>query len=118
LRRLSEEAMAHENVDTPEEIEWGKSMSETRNAFLQKLVKSIDKEKQAKAGSVPKGLIILSITHLGIALTIYSVPEPVSGRLRPLRSQQDGIREKPYIHYLPPDRAQQLTRSGILNLCF
>jgi Ino eighty subunit 1 len=59
LRRLSEEAMAQENVDTPDEIEWGKSMSEIRNIFLQKLVKSIDKEKRAKAAaSASKGIII------------------------------------------------------------
>ncbi|KAJ8596536.1 hypothetical protein M405DRAFT_153221 [Rhizopogon salebrosus TDB-379] len=94
LRRLSEEAMAQENVDTPDEIEWGKSMSEIRNIFLQKLVKSIDKEKRAKA-----------------AASASKVAEPISGRLRPLRSQQEGTRDKPYIHYLPPDRAPQLTHS-------
>ncbi|OAX44814.1 hypothetical protein K503DRAFT_852379 [Rhizopogon vinicolor AM-OR11-026] len=92
LRRLSEEAMEQENVDTPEEIEWGKSMSEMRNIFLQKLVKSFDKEKKAKA-----------------AASTSKVAEPISGRLRPLRSQQEGA--KPYIHYLPPDRAPQLTHS-------
>jgi hypothetical protein len=60
LRRLSEEVMAQENVDTPEEIEWGKSMSEMRNIFLQKLVKSSDKEKKEKvkaSASASKGPI-------------------------------------------------------------
>lgn len=68
LRRLSEEMMAQENVDTPEEIEWGKSMSEMRNIFLQKLVKSSDKEKKEKEkvkasasaskGSIPRQSLI------------------------------------------------------------
>jgi len=44
---------------------------------------------------------------------MYSVIEPISGRLRPIRSQQEGARDKPYIHYLPPDRAPQLTHSGM-----
>lgn len=110
--------MAKENVDTPEEIEWGRSMSETRNVFLQKLVKTIDREKKAKAASSASKGLILCQALIRFQLTIYSVAEPVSGRLRPLRSQQEGARDKPYIHYLPPDGAPQLTRSGIPYLCF
>ena len=48
LRRLTEDEQKLENIDTPEEIEWGRKMSSQRNAFLQKLVSSIEKEKKAR----------------------------------------------------------------------
>jgi Ino eighty subunit 1 len=48
LRYLSDAAMEKENVDTPEEIEWGNMMSGQRNAFLQRLVSSMEYEKKAK----------------------------------------------------------------------
>ncbi|KAG2044209.1 hypothetical protein BDR03DRAFT_938653 [Suillus americanus] len=99
LHRLTEEEMAQENIDTPDEIEWGKAMSAQRNLFLQRLVHSIEKEKKVKA-----------------AVSAYKLTEPISGRSRPSRPQQEGIRDKPYIHYLPPDRAPQITHSGTLFL--
>lgn len=40
--------MAEENVDTAEEIEWGKAMSAQRNIFLQRLVNSLENEKKGK----------------------------------------------------------------------
>lgn len=94
LHRLTEEEMAQENVDTPDEIEWGKAMSAQRNLFLQRLVHSTEKEKKVKA-----------------AASASKLTEPTSGRSRPSRSQQEGTRDKPYIHYLPPDRAPQITHS-------
>ncbi|KAG2077094.1 hypothetical protein BDR04DRAFT_1125521 [Suillus decipiens] len=94
LHRLTEEEMARENVDTPDEIEWGKSMSAQRNLFLQRLVHSIEREKKVKA-----------------AVSASKSTEPASGRPRPFRPQQEGTRDKPYIHYLPPDRAPQITHS-------
>ncbi|KIK49667.1 hypothetical protein CY34DRAFT_123487 [Suillus luteus UH-Slu-Lm8-n1] len=94
LHRLTEEEMAQENVDTPDEIEWGKAMSAQRNLFLQRLVHSIEKEKKVKA-----------------AASASKLAESTSGRPRPFRSQQEGTRDKPYIHYLPPDRAPQITHS-------
>ncbi|KAG1755081.1 uncharacterized protein EDB91DRAFT_1242285 [Suillus paluster] len=93
LRRLTDEEMAHENVDTPDEIEWGRAMSAQRNLFLQKLVNSIEKEKKTKA-----------------AASVSRLTEPTSGRPRPFRTQQEGTRDKPYIHYLPP--APQITHSA------
>ncbi|PFH54660.1 hypothetical protein AMATHDRAFT_185387 [Amanita thiersii Skay4041] len=46
LRPLSEEEKSLENIDTAEEIEWGHKMSAQRNAFLQKLVASLEKDKK------------------------------------------------------------------------
>ncbi|KAF9243938.1 hypothetical protein BU15DRAFT_86352 [Melanogaster broomeanus] len=87
LRRLTDAEMAEENVDTPEEIEWGKSMSAQRNLFLQRLVTSLENEKKAKNA---------------IALSSQRVAESSSHRSRPPRQSYDGPREKPYIHYMPP----------------
>ncbi|KAJ3545062.1 hypothetical protein NMY22_g2570 [Coprinellus aureogranulatus] len=46
IRRLTEEEQAQENVDTPEELHWGRTMSAKRNNFLQQLVSSVDSEKR------------------------------------------------------------------------
>ncbi|TDL28358.1 hypothetical protein BD410DRAFT_780856 [Rickenella mellea] len=45
LPRLSAQDMPRENVDTPEEIEWGNQMCVQRTAFLQKLVGSVEDKK-------------------------------------------------------------------------
>jgi Ino eighty subunit 1 len=51
IRRLNDSE--RENVDTPEEIEWGKKMSGQRNTFLKKLVSSMENDKKAKNASAP-----------------------------------------------------------------
>lgn len=48
IRPLTQAEMMKENVDTPEELEWGKRMSAQRNVFLQKLVTSMESEKKTK----------------------------------------------------------------------
>jgi Ino eighty subunit 1 len=42
LHRLSSEEYSRENVDLPEEIEWGRKMALQRSAFLQDLVSGGD----------------------------------------------------------------------------
>ncbi|KAF8845263.1 hypothetical protein BDN67DRAFT_961559 [Paxillus ammoniavirescens] len=102
LRRLTDAEMAEENVDTPEEIEWGKAMSAQRNVFLQRLVSSLENEKKAK--------------NTFAASSSQRVGESTSYRSRPLRQPHDGPREKPYIHYMPPQRpppvSQPAERTG------
>ena len=51
LRTLTAEELVNENVDTREEIEWGKKMSGQRNAFLRKLVSTLETEKKNKAAA-------------------------------------------------------------------
>ncbi|KAF8222598.1 hypothetical protein L208DRAFT_1413137 [Tricholoma matsutake] len=51
LRKLTDAQIGAENVDTSEEIAWGKKMSAQRNAFLQRLVSSTEYEKNAKASA-------------------------------------------------------------------
>ncbi|KAJ7783486.1 hypothetical protein DFH07DRAFT_707109, partial [Mycena maculata] len=48
IRKLTKEEERKENVDTPEELEWGAMMSSQRNAFLNRLVSDVEKEKRYK----------------------------------------------------------------------
>lgn len=89
LRRLSDAEMAAENVDTVEEIEWGKTMSAQRNLFLKRLVTSQENEKKARSGQ---------------ATSSVQQADSSSSRPRLARPPGDGAREKPYIHYMPPQR--------------
>ncbi|KAF8078417.1 hypothetical protein FPV67DRAFT_1465198 [Lyophyllum atratum] len=48
LHQMTEHQINTENVDTAEEIAWGRKMSNQRNTFLQKLVNSMEEDKKAK----------------------------------------------------------------------
>ncbi|KAL4069496.1 hypothetical protein J3A83DRAFT_4095644 [Scleroderma citrinum] len=97
LRRLSDAEMVAENVDTNEEIEWGKVMSAQRNLFLQRLVNSLENDKKAKnVQPSTRGIFVADSSH---------------HRPRQTRHSGDGTREKPYIHYLPPQRSTQAAHS-------
>jgi Ino eighty subunit 1 len=109
LHRINEAEMQRENVDTEEEIQWGITMSGQRDAFLQRLMTSIDAEKKAKPlatvnptkGSfLPSSL--LSTTHSNDR----TISEVNYHRLRQ-RHLPNGEREKPFLHYVPPTRDQQ-----------
>ena len=66
LRRLTDAELAKENVDTPDEIEWGRTMSAQRNVFLQRLVHSLENEKKAKnvlASSSQRGTITAPVRN-------------------------------------------------------
>ncbi|KAG5337005.1 hypothetical protein C0989_011214 [Termitomyces sp. Mn162] len=51
LRQMTEKQKRMENVDTNEEMIWGKKMSAQRNTFLQKLVNSLEDEKKTQPSS-------------------------------------------------------------------
>ncbi|KAF8912855.1 hypothetical protein CPB84DRAFT_1833204 [Gymnopilus junonius] len=51
LRRLSTAEYQRENVDAPEELQWGSMMSNHRNLFLQKLVSSSEGDKKSKTSA-------------------------------------------------------------------
>ncbi|KAJ3557438.1 hypothetical protein NP233_g11740 [Leucocoprinus birnbaumii] len=53
MRYLNEAEQNQENVDTPEEIEWGRKMTAQRNLFLQRLVASVESEKKSKNTAAP-----------------------------------------------------------------
>ncbi|KAM5538193.1 hypothetical protein V8D89_008080 [Ganoderma adspersum] len=48
MRSLTREEQAQENVDPPDEVEWGKKMSATRSKFLKELVDEMEMEKRRK----------------------------------------------------------------------
>ncbi|KAF9499848.1 hypothetical protein BDN71DRAFT_1410425 [Pleurotus eryngii] len=50
-RVLCEEEMNEENIDSPEEIAWGNMMSTQRNAFLQKLVSTMEHDKKVRSSA-------------------------------------------------------------------
>ncbi|KAH7915342.1 hypothetical protein BJ138DRAFT_1109720 [Hygrophoropsis aurantiaca] len=98
LRRLTDPEMKLENVDSQDEIKWGKAMSSQRNAFLQKLVSSLENEKKGKT---------VSSTPLKAVAA-----EPSNPRPRSSRHAQESIQNKPYIHYMPPEQSHTLPPSG------
>ncbi|KAI0374326.1 hypothetical protein BV20DRAFT_961457 [Pilatotrama ljubarskyi] len=53
MRPLTREEQAEENVDPPEEVEWGKRMSATRSKFLRELVDEMEQEKRRKKMNPP-----------------------------------------------------------------
>ncbi|KIK04272.1 hypothetical protein K443DRAFT_130901 [Laccaria amethystina LaAM-08-1] len=87
LRRLTESELRRENVDIPQEIEWGRMMSNQRNAFLQRLVSSIEYEKKAKAAAPH----FISVT-----------PESNQRRSRPQRQGYDVAKDDgAFLYYVP-----------------
>ena len=50
---LNREEQAGENVDPPDEIEWGKRMSAQRSKFLKELVDEMEQEKRRKKNPPP-----------------------------------------------------------------
>ncbi|KAG6845963.1 hypothetical protein H0H87_011011 [Tephrocybe sp. NHM501043] len=59
LRSMTDHQRKTENLDTNEEMLWGKRMSAQRNAFLQKLVNSLEDDKKARSPPQPaiKGFV-------------------------------------------------------------
>ncbi|KIK71225.1 hypothetical protein GYMLUDRAFT_79342 [Collybiopsis luxurians FD-317 M1] len=88
IRPLTHAEMMRENVDTPEEIEWGKKMSAQRNIFLQKLVTVIENEKKTKPAA----------PHFVPATAASS-----SSRTRSSKKQSDSskVDSGPFMYYVP-----------------
>ncbi|KAF9454891.1 hypothetical protein P691DRAFT_715838 [Macrolepiota fuliginosa MF-IS2] len=53
MRYLTEVEQHSENVDTQEEVEWGRKMTAQRNLFLQRLVASVENEKKPRNTALP-----------------------------------------------------------------
>jgi len=88
IRRLSDAEMEMENVDTPEEVEWGNKMSNLRNEFLHKLVSSTNIDRRPRNALLPP------------LLSQVVVPEP-----RPQRQGHEAQwDETSFLHYVPPLR--------------
>ncbi|KII93341.1 hypothetical protein PLICRDRAFT_99947 [Plicaturopsis crispa FD-325 SS-3] len=98
LRRLSDKEV--ENVDLPEEIEWGRTMSNQRNSFLQRLVSSIEQEKRNRNNPPPPP-------------KEFTAPEvSTHRRVRPPRPAPAPEPEDAFLHYVPPDRRPTQARNS------
>ncbi|KAJ3809662.1 hypothetical protein F5876DRAFT_77539 [Lentinula aff. lateritia] len=89
MRPLTRAEMRRENVDTPEELEWGRKMSAQRNSFLQKLVSTMESEKKSKPAA----------PHF-VTAAPQSISNPHrtrSTRRHPEPSKEDG----PFMYYVP-----------------
>ena len=53
MQSLTREEQAGENVDPPDEIEWGRRMSTMRSKFLKELVDEMEQEKRRKKNPPP-----------------------------------------------------------------
>lgn len=60
MRNLSRDEMQQENVDPPDEVEWGRRMSAHRSKFLRELVEEMEQEKRKPKPFPPPPLIIQS----------------------------------------------------------
>ena len=106
LRKLTDAQISTENVDTLEEIAWGRKMSAQRNAFLQRLVSSTEYEKNAKA-SAPhfvSGTLSPVFHPTGCKLTRSGAPEGHRDirRSRQQRQERESFGDEgAFMYYVP-----------------
>ncbi|KAM6498284.1 hypothetical protein JOM56_006232 [Amanita muscaria] len=87
IRALTEEELAHEDTDTPEEIEWGHKMSLQRNNFLQKLVAS-QQEREKRDQMLPPSQPDKGPSPIPMAKTHSGSKRPAPADLDAMRGQQ------------------------------
>jgi len=101
LYRLSKEEQVQENVDPPEELEWGRKMAQARSRFLQELVAGgeLDKATRTLSGSSSHGSSFCTVISPSNAFA-----DAESSPARRVRAQQyyalDGNRTT-FHHYVP-----------------
>ncbi|KAI0824182.1 hypothetical protein BC628DRAFT_1323409 [Trametes gibbosa] len=91
MRPLSREEQANENVDPPDEVEWGTRMSALRNKFLRELVDEMEEERRRKPVSPPPPTPSIAYTLWG--LTCGAAQEMAA--LRQVRAQRYAVSEGP-----------------------
>jgi Ino eighty subunit 1 len=117
LLRLSREEQAQENVDPPEELEWGRKMAQTRSRFLQELVAGgeLDKTTRTLSGSSSHGSCSLISAVCEALIRVIVDAEPSS--VRRTRTQQyypsDGNRTT-FHHYVPTNSGKVKSTQSVL----
>jgi len=111
---LTGEELEGENVDTPEEIEWGHKMSAQRNAFLQRLVASLEREKREKNHPSFDGTATISVmkSKRPMAELENLSGQPSARSVRPEATQSPS--EKNFVNYMP-DPQKRENRRGMLS---
>lgn len=114
LRSLTDGELAEENVDTPEEVEWGRKMSAQRNAFLQRLVASLEREKREKNHPSMDGPSTVSVMKskrpMAELENLSGHGQPSTRTARPESTQSPN--EKNFINFLP-DQQKRENRRGV-----
>lgn len=106
LLRLSREEQAQENVDPPEELEWGRKMAQTRSRFLQDLVAGgeLDKTARTLSGSSSYGPSLHGVSYSDARHPSNAFVDADSSSTRRARPQPyialDGNRTT-FHHYVP-----------------
>lgn len=65
MHYLTDVEQNQEDVDTPEELEWGRRMTAQRNLFLQRLVASVETERKPKNPALPHFVSGSYVTYPG-----------------------------------------------------
>ena len=90
MRSLTREEQAQENVDPPDEVEWGKRMSATRSKFLKELVDEMEMEKRRKKNPPLPAPPPPSTSYSSEWLTSQICSSIIAGMLTALGSPRDG----------------------------
>ncbi|KAJ7462660.1 hypothetical protein B0H11DRAFT_2159947 [Mycena galericulata] len=109
IRKLTKEDQKKENVDTPEELEWGAMMSSQRNTFLSRLVSDVERERKSKTA------VLILLSSLFFVLTFTSAPPEASRRARSYIAEIPK-EEASFMYYVPnrdPPVAREATRGMI-----
>jgi len=108
LLRLSREEQLQENIDPPEELEWGRKMAQTRSRFLQDLVAGgeLDKTTRTLSGSSSYGPSLHGMPYSDVRHSSNAFVDADSFSARRPRPQPyvalDGNKTT-FHHYVPTD---------------
>jgi Ino eighty subunit 1 len=106
LLRLSRDEQTQENIDPPEELEWGRKMAQARSRFLQDLVAGgeLDKAARTLSGSSSYGPFLHDVPYSDARYLSYAFIDADSSSARRARPQPyialDGNRTT-FHHYVP-----------------
>lgn len=121
MRHVTEADQNRENVDTKEEIEWGRKMTTQRNLFLQRLVASVETEKKPKNLALShfvSGNSEISMISDPSSCFSPSVPETAPSCTQSTqRSQEAPSKDDNFMYYVPsPNREQDPPSSPVQPL--
>ena len=121
IRALTAEEAANEDVDTAEEIEWGRKMSTQRNGFLQRLVASLEREKRDKGqpSSQPDVAPTLMKTQSGSKQPVTATDNLSSQHAILTRTEHAILsNEKGVLNYMPEAEPRDHRRGMCIDFCF
>lgn len=116
LRRLSTPELQRENVDTPQEIQFGLTMSNQRNMFLQRLVSTADGDRKFRNNSAPHfvtgsyAILFNTIIPKPIFVLFYMLESGSNIHLSQRQLQGAPKDERSFLFYVPSQDPTKLHR--------